>query len=99
MQPGTNQAYFVLTGMVGVNIPLFGSLSGAINLTVYVGAKTGVVGRIQLTRAANAIPGLSLNGQFLFEINTFNSVQTVTHLRDRHPSRRRRHRVRRIPPA
>ena len=73
----SGQAYFELTGMVGTNIPLLGSMSGAINLTVYVGAKTGVVGRIQLTRAASAIPGLSLNGQFLFEINTFSSVQTV----------------------
>ncbi|HSO69543.1 MAG TPA: hypothetical protein VLQ67_07855, partial [Arachnia sp.] len=73
----TYGAFLEITGIVGTTIPLLGAMTGAINLNVYVGTRTGVVGRVQLTRASNSIPGLSLNGQFLLEINTFSTAQTV----------------------
>ena len=44
-------AYFRVDGAVGTTVAFIGTLTGAINLAVYVGAKTGVVGRIQLTRS------------------------------------------------
>ncbi|NMM32989.1 MAG: calcium-binding protein, partial [Phycicoccus sp.] len=73
----TGTAYLKVDGMVGTTIPYLGSLTGALNLAVYVGVQTGVVGRVQLTLGMNSIPGLSLNGQFLLEINTFNSVRQI----------------------
>ena len=73
----SGSAYFRVDGAVGTSVAFIGTLTGAINLAVYVGAKTGVVGRIQLTRSGTAIPGVILNGQFLLEINTFSSVQTI----------------------
>ena len=79
----TGTAYFKVDGAVGANVPFLGSLTGALNLAVYVGvpgvpgARTGVVGRFQLTRSSSAIPGITLNGQFLLEINTFTDVQTI----------------------
>ncbi len=70
-------AYLKVDGMVGTTIPYLGSLTGALNLAVYVGAQTGVVGRVQLTLGVNSIPGLSLNGQFLLEINTFAGARQI----------------------
>ena len=66
-----------VNGIVGTTIPYLGALTGSIYLAVYVGTRTGVVGRVQLTLGANAIPGVSLNGQFLLEINTFSSAQII----------------------
>jgi hypothetical protein len=65
---------------IRVTVPLLGSLTGTINLAVFVGttpATTGVVGRVHLTLGSNTIPGLRFNGQFLLEINTFSTAQTV----------------------
>ena len=66
-------------GAVSTTIAYIGSLTGTLNLNVYAGAtKTGVVGRIFLARSdAGSIPGISLTGQFLLEINTFASAQTI----------------------
>ena len=58
-------------------IPVLGAMSGTLNLAVFVGDDPGVVGRIQLTRGSGAIPGLTLSGQFLLEINTFSTTQTI----------------------
>ncbi len=73
----TGTAYFKIDGAVGATIPFLGSVTGVLNLAVYVGTTTGVVGRIQLTIGANTIPGVSFNGQFLLELNTFSSEQTI----------------------
>ena len=73
----TGTAYFKVDGAVGTTIPFLGSLTGAINLAVYVGARTGVVGRVQLTLGSNSIPGVRFNGQFLLEINTFSTSQQI----------------------
>ena len=68
------QASLVLTGAVSTEIELIGALSGTINLTIFVGAKTGVVGRVQLALQAG-IPSpfgadlFRLEGDFLLEIN------------------------------
>ena len=63
---------------MGAKVPLLGSLTGTINLAVYVGdRKTGVVGRIQFTLGSNMVPGINLNGQFLLEINTFTNDRTI----------------------
>ncbi|HWG93174.1 MAG TPA: VCBS repeat-containing protein, partial [Mycobacteriales bacterium] len=73
-------AYLRVDGAVGATVPLLGSLTGTLNLAVFVGATpatTGVVGRVHLTLGSNTIPGLRFNGQFLLEINTFASAQTV----------------------
>ena len=68
-----------VTGAVSTTIAYIGSLTGTLNLNIYAGAtKTGVVGRIFLARSdAGSIPGVSLTGQFLLEINTFASEQTI----------------------
>ena len=68
-----------IIGAVGATIPYIGALSGTLNLNIYVGAdQTGVVGRVFLARSdAGSIPGVSLTGQFLLEINTFASAQTI----------------------
>ena len=57
------------------SIPFLGSLSGTLNLTIYVGAKTGVVGRVQLARRRGGDDPFgqgnlfALEGDFLIEIN------------------------------
>ena len=73
----TGTAYFRIDGALGGTIPFLGSVTSVINLAAYIGTTTGIVGRIQMTRASNSIPGVSLNGQFLLEINTFSTVQTI----------------------
>ncbi len=70
-------AYRKLDGAVGGTIPVLGSVTGVINLAQYVGTKNGMVGRIQLTLGSNGIPGVSLNGQFLLELNSFSDDQTI----------------------
>ena len=75
------RAYLKIDGAVGVQIPILGSMSGTLNLAVFIGttaATTGVVGRIQLTRgASSAIPGVALSGQFLLEFSTFTDDVTI----------------------
>ncbi|HEY3484830.1 MAG TPA: calcium-binding protein, partial [Ilumatobacteraceae bacterium] len=66
---------FELTGAVSTEIDFIGALSGTINLNIYVGAKTGVVGRVQLSLDVD--PGgdaigfdfFTLEGDFLLEVN------------------------------
>src|SRR5262249_41436388 len=67
----------VVTGAVSGNIGFLGSLTGTLNLVVSVGEQTGIVGPVFLTLNVNRIPGVNLNGQFLLEINTFSTAQTV----------------------
>jgi len=62
---------------ISTTIPFLGSLSGQVELTVFIGAQTGVVGRIFLTLNASQIPGVTLAGDFLLEINSFGSAQTI----------------------
>ncbi len=68
-----------ITGAVSTTIAYIGSLTGTLNLNVYAGVgKTGVVGRIFLgLSTAGSIPGVSLSGQFLLEINTFSAPRTI----------------------
>ena len=70
-------AYFKIDGAIGVSIPVLGAYAATLNLAVYVGTSTGVVGRMQLSRGSAIIPGVTLSGQFLVEINTFSSAQTI----------------------
>jgi Ca2+-binding RTX toxin-like protein len=75
----TAGAYLKIDGAVGGQVPFLGSLTGVLDLAVFVGGSTGtgVVGRIQLTRDSSVIPGIVLDGQFLLEINTFTTTQTI----------------------
>ena len=70
-------AYIRVDGAVGTTIPILGSLAGIINLTVYAGTRTGVVGRVQLLLGSSNIPGITLSGQVMLEINTFSSQQVI----------------------
>ena len=72
-------AYLKIDGAMGAQIPLLGAYTATLNLAVYVGGSTGtgVVGRIQITRGASGIPGISFSGQFLVEINTFSSEMDI----------------------
>ena len=67
-----------LVGAVGTTIPFLGALSGEINFIVILGAHPGVVGRAELALGSNQIPGVSFQGQFLLEINTFGAQKSVT---------------------
>src|SRR2546425_1666067 len=60
-----------LTGAGGTQVPLLGSLTGTLNLNIFIGSETGVVGRVFLALAGNSIPGIAFSGAFLLEINTF----------------------------
>ena len=68
---GSQGAELTINGAVSTNISFLGSLSGQINLTVFVAPTPGVVGRVVLTLNSSSIPGVQLDGQFLLEINTF----------------------------
>src|SRR5262249_9365225 len=71
----------IVTGAVSANIGFLGTLTGTLNLVVSVGTEpgqTGVVGRVFLALNVNKIPGVQLDGQFLLEINTFSTTQTVS---------------------
>ena len=59
-----------LTGAVSTQVPLLGSLTGTVNLNVFIGTETGVVGRVFLALSGNIVPGISFSGAFLLEINT-----------------------------
>jgi len=75
--PGTGNAFLRVVGAVGTQIAFLGSLSGQLNLTVFLGANPGVVGRVYLTLDSSAIPGVELGGQFLLEINTYSTDQPI----------------------
>ncbi len=74
---GAQGAELEINGAVSASISFLGSLTGQINLYVFVSSTpgdSGVVGRIALTRNANGIPGVQLDGEFMVEINTFQST-------------------------
>jgi hypothetical protein len=50
---GSSGVRLSVTGAVGTQIPFLGSLSGQIELTVFIGASPGVVGRVFLTLNAS----------------------------------------------
>jgi hypothetical protein len=60
-----------ITGAISTEIAYLGSLTGTLNLNVFVGPRPGIVGRVFLSLAVNDIPAVNLNGVFLLEINTF----------------------------
>ena len=47
------RAYLKIDGAVGVQVPVLGSLTGVLNLAIFVGDDPGVVGRVQLTLGAS----------------------------------------------
>ena len=57
--------------------PAIRSISATLNLNIYIGTETGVVGRIFITRNSNTIPGIDINGVFLLELNTFTTTKSV----------------------
>ena len=90
---GANGTAFIrIFGAVSTNIQYLGSLSGSLDLGFYTAAPTdppgtfdpGIIGRVSLALDSSAIPGVSLSGHFVLEVNLFlNSsanVQTVTFL-------------------
>ncbi len=74
---GSQGAMLTINGAVSANISFLGSLTGQINLTVFVLPTPGVVGRVVLTLNSSSIPGVKLNGQFMLEINTLGTAQTI----------------------
>ena len=80
-------AYFKVDGALGTQIPGIGAMTALVNLGVYVGANPGVIGRVQLTRGGNGVPGFSFNGQFLLEINTFSGPQDLSLIHISEPTR------------
>ncbi|HKI91835.1 MAG TPA: hypothetical protein VJ986_06010, partial [Gaiellaceae bacterium] len=88
---GANSTSFIrIFGAVSTNIKYLGSLSGSLDLGFYTASPTdpagtfdpGIIGRVSLALDSSAIPGVSLSGHFVLEVNLFlNSsanVQTVT---------------------
>ncbi len=70
----------VITGNVSTSIQYIGALTGSLNFVATSSttpSQDGIVGRVFLTLTANQFPGVSLSGQFLLELNTFSTSQTV----------------------
>ena len=63
-----------VTGAVSTKIAFLGSLTVTVNFSIFIGPRTGIVGRVFLALASNDIPGININGVFLLEINTFTAV-------------------------
>jgi hypothetical protein len=63
-----------ISGAISTSIQYLGSLSGSLDLIFYFdreGNGPGVVGRVTLgLEAGGSIPGITLSGQFLLEVNT-----------------------------
>ena len=77
---GSSGGELSITGAVGTSIANLGSLTGQLSLTMFIGSTpqtTGIVGRVFLTLSSSGIPGVALNGDFLVEINTFDTTQTI----------------------
>ena len=64
-------------GAVTTEISFLGALTGSLNFNVFVGEKTGVVGRVALSLVSTNIPSVELGGILVLELNTFGSTQTV----------------------
>ena len=95
LQVGT-PSFVRIQGAVSTNIPFLGSLSGSIDLGFYTSLpdgsgpafNPGIVGLVTLSLNSSAIPGVTLSGHFLLEVNLFASyittpgspVQTVSFL-------------------
>ena len=77
----SGNAFIRISGAVSCTIDYVGSLSGSLDLlfyTDYAGMGPGIIGRVQLAIAdAGAIPGVSLHGQFVLEVNSFSSAVTI----------------------
>jgi hypothetical protein len=74
---GGGNGRLAITGAVGGTIPFLGSVTGTLNFEAKVGANSGIAGRIHLTVSVNQIPGVQLQGEFLLELNTFATPQTI----------------------
>lgn len=74
---GADGARLEVTGAVSTKIAFLGSLTGTVNLAIFIGPRTGIVGRVFLALSSNDIPGININGVFLLEINTFTEVDAV----------------------
>src|SRR5207249_4211925 len=75
------QGRLVITGAVSTHIKYLGTLTGTLNLVVTISdqpGQSGIVGRVFLSLNSNEIPGVAINGQFLLELNTFSTTQTVS---------------------
>ena len=70
-----------ITGAVSTQISFLGALSGELNLTAFVNPvhpdQSGVVGRVFLALNVDRIPGVTIGGEFLLELNTFAAQQTI----------------------
>ena len=81
LQIGT-PTFMRIQGAVSTNIQFLGSLSGSIDLGFYSSLpdgsgsilNPGIVGRITLSLDSSAIPGVTLQGNFLLEVNLFAST-------------------------
>ncbi|MBT8144808.1 MAG: hypothetical protein KJO55_08905, partial [Gammaproteobacteria bacterium] len=74
-------AFVRISAAVSTKIKFIGALSGSLDLLFYTnkdGMGPGIIGRIQLALADEGnIPGIEINGQFLIEVNSFASAQTI----------------------
>ncbi|MBK8118783.1 MAG: hypothetical protein IPK39_05835 [Sulfuritalea sp.] len=75
-------AYVRIAGAVSVNIQYLGALTGSLDLLFFTnldGQGPGIIGRVQLALAdGGAIPGVTINGQFLLEVNSYSQAKTIT---------------------
>ena len=72
------RAYLKIDGAVGVDIPLIGSYTGVLNLGLLCRRRRpGWSGGSPSRAPATSSPGVSLDGQFLLEINTFGTTQKI----------------------
>ena len=70
-----------VTGAVSSTRPLLGTMTGTLNFDVFLGARTGVVGRVVLSLSNTDIPSVELSGIMILEINTFSDDQEVTNFK------------------
>ena len=72
---GPEDGAVVIAGAVGTTIQYIGTLSGTIHFLFfsdYMGMGPGLIGRASLALAdGGAIPGVSIGGQVILEVNTF----------------------------
>ncbi|MBN1192791.1 MAG: hypothetical protein JXA36_03745, partial [Coriobacteriia bacterium] len=67
-----------IAGAVSTSIDYIGALSGSMDLMFLTSPSVGVVGRVTLAlQAGGGIPGVAIDGQFLLEINSFDSPFTL----------------------
>jgi hypothetical protein len=75
-------AFVRIAGAVSANIEFLGALSGSMDLQFYsnLNGEAGIIGRVQLARTLGGdwLPGITLSGQFLLEVNSFASAKTIS---------------------